>query len=104
MPFTPEEQAKINSILHQSQGVPVEDVSPLEREEYLKKFSFAALIWNFFYYQAMGDTLFVWISLSSSVFIVTLPALIPMAFMARRRAWESTKRQWRDFREFQAAQ
>jgi hypothetical protein len=109
MPFNAEEQTQITSILAQSQGLSPElsggvPLSPFEQEAYLKKFSFSALIWNAFYFHAMGDTVFLWISIACSVFVVTLPVLIVLAFLARRRAWESPKRTWRDFNEFQAVQ
>lgn len=54
-------------------------------------FSWAALVYGPFYYGAMKDWLFVFLSSIASLLVYTIPLLIPLAFFARRRAWHSKK-------------
>jgi hypothetical protein len=54
-------------------------------------FSWAALLYGPVYYFAMKDWLFVVLSALASLVVVTVPALIPLAFLARKRAWKLKK-------------
>ena len=50
-------------------------------------FSWAALVYGPFYYIAMKDWLFAILSAVASISLYGIPALIPLAFFARKRAW-----------------
>lgn len=61
-------------------------------------FSWAGLVYGPIYYWAMKDSLFGIVSLLACLFLYTFPLLIPMAFFARKRAWEHKK--WANEDEF----
>jgi hypothetical protein len=65
-------------------------------------FSWAGLIYGPVYYAAMKDWSFAVISLLASIFFYTIPLLIPLAFFARKRAWQY--RDWEGEEQFWQAQ
>lgn len=69
-----------------------------QKEKFVGRYSFSALVLQFVYYFAMGDALLAWASMVCSVSIVLTPLLLFFPFFARRRAFE--KRTWSGFNEF----
>ncbi len=65
-------------------------------------FSWAALVYGPVYYAAMKDWPFMIFSALASVFVYTIPLLIPLAFFARRRAWH--KKTWESEEAFMKTQ
>lgn len=104
MTLTPEQQVQISNLLSAEAGAAVPEVSPLEQESFLKRFSLGALVWNMAYFRAMGDMPFFWLSILFSVSIFLLPGLVVLAFLARRRAWERKARHWQGFAHYQTVQ
>ena len=96
--LTPQEQAQIQLIMNnaQAEDAGVSAVSPETG------FSVAALAYGPVYFWAMGDKPFAFLSLVCMVVIWLAPGIIVLAFLARRRAWES--KPWRNVIEFNAAQ
>lgn len=69
-----------------------------QKQTFVNRYSFGALILQFVYYFAMGDAFLAWVSVICSVSIVLTPLLLIFPFWARRRAFQ--KRQWSGFGEF----
>jgi|GEM_PF-6423545 len=61
-------------------------------------FSWAGLVYGPVYYFAMKDWLFMILSTIASVSVYAIPALIPLAFFARKRAWQ--KKTWEGEEQF----
>ena len=66
-------------------------LSPNEQSRFIHRYSFAALVWQFVYYFAMGDNLLAWLSIICSVIFVFAPLLLVFPIWARRRAYDSGK-------------
>lgn len=77
-------------------------LTPDEQTAFSHRYSFAALIWQFVYYFAMGDTLMAWLSIICSVVFILAPLLLIFPIWARRRAYQS--KNWSGFSEFYHAQ
>jgi hypothetical protein len=69
-----------------------------QKQAFINRYSFSALVLQFVYYFAMGDQLLAWLSLLCSISIVLTPILLFFPFFARRRAYQ--KRSWTGFSEF----
>ena len=94
---------EIDRIIAEAKGLaPAAISNPWEEEAFKKRFSLGALAYNFFYFQAMHDTLFMWLSIIFSMLVYTIPLLLVLAYLARGRAWQT--REWDSFAEFEAAQ
>lgn len=66
------------------------------------RFSWGALVYGPFYYGAMQDWTFAVLSIIFSLLVYTLPAVIPLAFFARRRAWQ--RKTWESEEQFERVQ
>jgi hypothetical protein len=96
--LSPEQELAIANILHSNP----ETGEQFDTERELRKFSLGALGLGPIYYFRSKDWLFFWISFPSVLFLWTAVFLIPLAFLARRRAWERSEE--RDFGRFLRAQ
>jgi hypothetical protein len=104
-PFTnpdPAVQAAYVASFNTSLGLPAEDPQPMAQESFLRGFSWGALVYSYFYFQAMRDRTFAWLSVAAFATVVLLPLILVFPFMARRRAWEY--REWTTFNEFMMVQ
>jgi len=77
-------------------------LTPEEQAKFIHRYSFAALIWQFIYYFAMGDGLLAWLSIFCSVVFIFSPLLLILPFWARRRAYDS--HEWSGFPEYYSVQ
>lgn len=93
---------KLQTLLAQEKGLPVVQPSSTEQEKYLSGYSWSALFYNYFYFRAMEDKEFAWLSAIAGLTGFLAPILIILPFFARRRAWE--RRQWQGFTHFQSVQ
>ncbi len=72
------------------------------QERYRRGYSWAALVFGYFYFRSMRDQLFAWLSLIAALSLVLSPVLLLLPFWARRRAW--AQRDWLDYNEFATVQ
>jgi len=92
--------ARINNIIAKEEGYDEPELSQEDRERYLKKYSFGALVFSAIYFGYMKDKIFLWLSIVLG--IIFFPVLFILPFFARKRAWRM--RQWRSFNHFRAVQ
>lgn len=95
-----EAQKQVEAIIAEAKGIPTIEIPKEEQEKYLRGYSVAALVFSFFYFRAMQDRLFMWLSIIFSVSL--FPLLLVLPFPARQRAWENGN--WQSFQEFKTAQ
>ena len=88
-------QQQLDGIIAQNEGVPM---TPEQQESFLHGYSWGALVYGFFYFIAVGDQPFAWLSLVLSLSVYLAPALLILPFFARRRAWQHCHDQ--DFARF----
>jgi hypothetical protein len=101
LPAGPESiEDQLQHLIAEAKGVSIQEPSPEEMERYLRGYSFGALVWSFFYFRAVKDNLFVWLSVIFSFTI--FPALFVLPVFARRRAWAMGG--WLNFNDFQNTQ
>lgn len=100
--FSAEEISAIPPDLRRDLNIVAADETPTLMLDEPGGFSWAALVYGPFYYVAMKDWLFMVLSAVASLLVYTIPILIPLAFFARRRAWEL--KDWRSPEQFRQVQ
>jgi len=90
-----------SQLLAKEKGEVIPDAKPDEPDEkFLRGYSMGALVFSTIYFWAMGDSIFLWVSVVAA--ILFFPVLFVMPFVARKRAWQ--KHHWQNFAEFRATQ
>lgn len=99
--LTPDFKRQLQTILD-TEMYPTKNNTPALQEKFVKRYSFGALVASVFYYAAMRDKLFIWLSILCSVVFLLSPLLLIMPIWARRRAYVS--RSWQSYGEFEHVQ